>query len=107
MPTEIPFQYDLFTGGLVDARSTKEKRRDKQSNRPQQTEMFPQKELALFGVRAKPQLPLSPMTRLELAAQDPRTDEDKEHDRMRRAEAQTYSFLDKKASQEPSRTKRF
>ena len=107
MSKEVPLQYDLFTGELVDARSPKEKRRDKKLREPHQTEMFTQKDLAQFGVRAKPQLPLSPKTHLELAALDPRTEEEKEYDRMRAAEAQTYSYLDKKDALASQRTKLF
>lgn len=107
MGKEVSLQYDLFTGELVDARSTKDKRRDKQHHQSYQTEMFSQRDLAQFGVRAKPQLPLSPKTRLELEAFDPRTDDEKEYDQMRAAEAQTYTYLGRQTLHLPSLTKRF
>lgn len=46
------------------------KRRDK--------ELFSQRDLAQFGVTARPRMPISPNTRLELQAQDPRSSEQKE-----------------------------
>lgn len=93
MPKEVSLQYDMFSGELVDTRSAKQKRRDTAQAIPRQTEMFPQRELAQFGVRARPQLPLSPKTRLELAAEDARTEEEKERDRMKTAESRTYSLF--------------
>jgi hypothetical protein len=51
MPPEIPKMRDMFTNELVDVHTPKQKRRDKRREGPQQTEMFPQRELAQFGVR--------------------------------------------------------
>jgi hypothetical protein len=93
MPQEVPLQYDMFTDELVDTRSCTQKRRGAANDRPKQAEMFSTRELAQFGVRANPQLPLSPKTRLELSIQDPRTEEEKEYDRMKAAEAKTYHLL--------------
>jgi hypothetical protein len=107
MSKEIALQYDLFTGDLVDARNVKQKRRDHEREQLRQTEMFSQKALAQFGVKAKPQLPLSPKTHLELAVQDPRTEEEKGYDQMKAAEAMTYSYLDERPTPEPTRTKLF
>ena len=55
--------------------------------------MFAQRELAQFGVKANPKLPLSPKTRLELAMEDPRTEEEIERDRMRAAQELTYPMF--------------
>ncbi len=41
-------------------------------------ELFSQRDLAQFGVTARPRMPISPNTKLELQAQDPRSSEQKE-----------------------------
>jgi len=85
----IPLQIDLFTGQAVDARTRTQKQVDKEQDKPQQIEMFAQREVAQFGVRANPHLPLSEHTRLVLIREDPRTEEEKERDRLREAERLT------------------
>jgi hypothetical protein len=93
--SEGPLQYDMFSGDLVDTRSRAQKRRDATIALPSQGELFSQREIAQFGVSANPQMPLSPKTRLELALDDPRSEEEKAHDRMKAAEASTYGLFDK------------
>ena len=105
--SDLPLQFDMFTGELVDPRTAKEKRRDVEREKPRQMEMFPQRQLAQFGVKARPQLPLSNRTHLELSVVDPRTDEEKEYDRQKAAEAQTYSFLEKQSPFDAPVTKLF
>lgn len=90
MSKEIYQQFDMFTGELVDTRSRRQKKRDRQKELPRQSEMFAQKDLAQFGVKANPKLPLSAKTKLELAMEDSRTDEEREADRMREAKKRTY-----------------
>jgi hypothetical protein len=90
---QVPLQRDMFTGELVDVRTPKQKRRDKQREGPQQAAMFSQRELAQFGVRANPKMPLSTKTRLELAMEDPRTEEEIERDRKKAAQALTYPMF--------------
>jgi hypothetical protein len=90
---EIPLQRDMFTGKLVDTRTPKQKRNAKRREQPQQREMFSQRELAQFGVKANPKMPLSPKTRLELAMEDPRSEEEKERDRMKAAQALTHPLF--------------
>ncbi len=104
MPVEIPRQQDMFTGEQVDVRTAAQKRQPKLN----QMEMFAAREVAQFGVRANPRLPLSPKTRLELSVEDRRTEEQQEQDRMRAAEANTYSLLtqDPPASSEPRSLKK-
>lgn len=87
---EIPLQIDMFKGDLVDTRTPRQKRLDAQREGPQQTEMFSQRELAQFGVRANPKFPITPFTRMELWTQDPRTEEERVQDLQRQAEEQTY-----------------
>ena len=90
MTKEIPLQADMFTGELVDNRTRKQKKKEREQQRPRQTEMFSQREMAQFGVKANPKLPLSPKTRIELAIQDPRTEEEKEQELRRQIEKHTY-----------------
>jgi hypothetical protein len=102
MSKEIPYMRDMFTGELVDTRTPKEKQRDKQREGLQQAEMFPQRELAQFGVRANPKMPISPKTRLELAMEDPRTDEEIERDRMKAAQELTHPLFEKTTEENSS-----
>ena len=90
MSKEVPLQVDMFSGELVDTRSRKQKKREKESKKPIQTEIFSQRELAQFGVRANPQIPISPKTRIELALQDLRSEEEKEAARQQEIEKRSY-----------------
>lgn len=95
----------MFTGELVDNRSRKQKKLDRERQQLKQLEMFPQREIAQFGVKARPLLPLSPNTRLLLIPEDPRTPEEIEQDTQRAAEEQTYRMFDdaeNSAVQEPA-----
>ena len=76
MSKEVPMQFDLFSGELVDNRTAKQRRLDREQEKPQQAMMFSQREMAQFGVRANPKLPISPKTRLELMIEDHRTEEE-------------------------------
>ena len=87
---EVPQQYELFTGELVDVRTRTQKREADEREKPQQTELFPQREIAQFGVRARPQFSLSSHTKLVLITEDPRTPEEIEYDRLKEAEKRTY-----------------
>jgi preprotein translocase subunit SecF len=81
MSKEVPLQVDMFSGELIDTRTRKQKKREAEIKKPVQTEMFSQRELAQFGVRANPQIPISPKTRIELALQDLRSEAEKEEAR--------------------------
>ena len=76
MTKEVPLQFDLFSGELVDNRTAKQRRLDREQERPQQALMFSQREMAQFGVNPRPKLPISPKTRLELMVEDHRTEEE-------------------------------
>lgn len=93
MNKEIPLQRDLFTGELVDSRSPKEKRLDRERAQPEQVELFSQREVAQFGVSAHPKIPLSPKTRLELIAEDPRSEEEREADKRSDMEDKNYQLF--------------
>ncbi len=92
MPAEVPLQHDLFTGEWVDNRTRQQKQTDSQRDQPKQTDMFSQREVAQFGVRANPVMPLSP-GRLQLIREDPRTEEEIEADLMRQAQKNTYELF--------------
>ncbi len=83
---EIPLQHDMFSGALVDTRTAKQKEQDKLRTLPQPVEMFPQREIAQFGVVAHPLLPINDNTRLGLVNEDPRTDAERERDLEREAQ---------------------
>ncbi|MFO7680876.1 MAG: hypothetical protein R6X34_12570 [Chloroflexota bacterium] len=82
---ETYLQSDLFKGEQVDTRNAKQKKGAEQATLPRQAEMFSQRELAQFGVRTRPQMPLSAKTRIELALQAPRTEEEKERDLLHKS----------------------
>lgn len=90
MPKEVPLQTSLFGDDLVDTRTRKQKQKAKALEGPQQAEMFSQRELAQFGVRARSLLPIAPKTRMELLLEDHRTEEEKARDVQRAAERLTY-----------------
>jgi hypothetical protein len=76
MSKEVSLQFDLFSGELVDNRTARQKRLDREQEKPQQALMFSQREMAQFGVNPRPKLPISPKTRLELMVEDHRTEEE-------------------------------
>lgn len=89
-----PLQHDMFSGDWVDTRTRRQKKQDKTRQQPKQIEMFSQREVAQFGVKARPLLPLSPNTRLLLIPEDTRTDEEIEADRQRAAQKRTFQMFD-------------
>lgn len=94
MPTkEIPRQIDMFTGEFVDARTRRQKQLDRECDLPRQIEMFSQRDVAQFGVRANPTMPLSGNVKLLLIPEDPRTEEEIERDIQREAERLTVSMF--------------
>ena len=93
MTAEVPLQIDLFTSELKDTRTRKQKKAARQAEGYQQDELFPQRELAQFGVTAQPRMPAiarngEPLG-MALMIEDPRSEEEKELDRQREAEALT------------------
>lgn len=93
MSREYARQYDIFSGELVDNRTRKQKKRDREKEKPKQAEMFSQRDIAQFGSKANPKLPISPKTQIELMIQDTRNNEEKIEDRMREAEKETDSLF--------------
>jgi len=94
MPSkEIPQQFDMFTGELVDTRNRRQRKLDRERDLPRQIEMFSQRDVAQFGVRANPTMPLSGNVKLILIPEDPRTDEEIERDIQREAERRTVAMF--------------
>lgn len=85
----MPLQVDMFSGELVDARSRIQKSRNREASQPKQTAMFSARETVQLGVSARPWLKDLARPTLTLEVQDLRTDEEKERDRWREAEALT------------------
>ncbi len=90
MPIEVPLQIDLFNSKLVDTRTPKQKKKAMALTQPRQAEMFSQRELAVFGAVGRPRLPISPKTRIELAIQDVRSEEEIAQQFQREIEKSTY-----------------
>jgi len=57
--------------------------------------MFSQRDIAQFGVKANPHIPLSGNVKLLLIPEDPRTPEEVERDLQRAAERNTYPITDR------------
>jgi hypothetical protein len=114
MSKEVPLQYDMFSGGLVDNRTSRQKKQQRQQIQPKQIEMFTPREVLQFGVKARPTMPLvtekGMPVGMKLEIQDPRTEEEKEWDRMKAAERQTHPMFEAATQEqpaEPQRTKLF
>ena len=75
----------MFSGELVDTRTNKQKEQDKLRTLPQPLEMFPQRDIAQFGVVAHPLMLINDKTQLGLVNEDPRTEAEKERDLEREA----------------------
>jgi hypothetical protein len=73
----------------VDTHSRKQKRTAREANGWQQAEMFSQRDITQFGVRDIRRCRLLPQTQLELAVEDPRSEEGIEADRQREIESKT------------------
>jgi hypothetical protein len=93
MSAETIRQIDLFSGEVVDNRTRAQKQAAREREKPQQTEMFAQREIAQFGVRANPHLSLSEHTKLVLVREDPRSEEEIERDRVREAQMLTVALF--------------
>jgi hypothetical protein len=74
---------------------------DRERQQPYQTALFSQREVAQFGVRANPVMPFSP-GKLKLLREDPRTEEEIEHDRIREAQRQTVPLFDSQIPATPA-----
>lgn len=94
MSAEIPRQRNMFSDEWDNNRTRRQKQLDRQRQQPRQMEMFSQRDVAQFGVKAHPLLPLSPNTRLLLIPEDPRTEEEIKQAAQREAERRTAPMFD-------------
>ena len=92
MSPETPLQLDMFSGKLVDTRSTTQKAQARTQSLPQQQFLFSQRDLAQY-VNPNPHMPFYPYERLELVSEDPRTPEEIERDWQKAIEAQTHPLF--------------
>ncbi len=86
-------QIEMFTGELIDNRTGRQRQAALERGQPHQAEMFAQRDLAQFGVSAKPRIPITPLTRLELTSQDSRTEDEKAAESQGAIEDQTYQLF--------------
>lgn len=86
-------QINMFSGALDDTRTRRQKRLDREREKPHQLEMFSQRDVAQFGVNGHPLLPISENTKLGLLFEDPRTEEEKERDTQLEAERRTVALF--------------
>src|SRR5258708_4769403 len=94
---EVPLQLDMFSGALVDTRTRTQKQHDTKAEQPQPIEMFSQRDIAQFGVQARPLMPIASGTKLALISEDPRTPDEVERDTQRAAEEKTYRMFSEEA----------
>jgi hypothetical protein len=83
----------MFDDGLTDTRSRKQRKVARESEGYQQKEMFAQREIAQFGVQARPRMPAvarngKPLE-MVLEMEDPRTEEEKALAQQKAAEERT------------------
>lgn len=87
-------QCDMFSGELVDTRSNRQKKKDKERSAPQQTQMFKTPEIVQFGLRTQSAyrdwLNQATAPPLILESQDTRTSDEIEQDLLH--EAQKYTI---------------
>lgn len=76
MGKETYLQSNLFDRELVDTRTRKQKRQARAREGLQQTALFSQRDVAQFGVTARPLIPLPPHATFRLISDDTRTDEE-------------------------------
>jgi len=90
---EVALQVDMFSGELIDARSDSQKKKDKERNIPQQTQMFKTPEMVQFGGKTRSAyrdwLDQSTAPPLVLQLLDTRTAEEIERDLILEAEKLT------------------
>lgn len=99
---ENALQYDLFTGELVDNRSSYQKRLDQERQAPQQLLMFATREVVQLGENVRPWLSEMDRSALILEQEDPRTPEEIKRDLQQQAQALTFSLFEAKAASQPA-----
>jgi len=93
MSKEVPLQHEMFSQALVDTRSRAQRSRDRQAEQWQQTSMFSVRETIQYGVGTRPWLKAMAQPTLTLEMQDVRTEEEREREWRRAAEALTVPLF--------------
>jgi hypothetical protein len=105
MSLEMWLQREMFTGELVDNRTAAQKKADREQQIPVQCEMFSIHDTVQIGACLRPWLFQTPKSPLVLVGEDPRTEEEIEHDLMREAERLTNPmFAEQPAAPEATQT---
>lgn len=94
MSAESPKQYDMFSGELVDNRTSRQRRADRQRDDWQQLSMFKLSETYQPGVTPRPWLNEMPRGTLMLEREDHRTPEEIETDLLREAQKLTVPMFE-------------
>lgn len=93
----VPLQHDMFSGELVDTRSSAQKKKDRVQSNPQQTQMFTTPEMVQFGRQPRSMyrewLNEAAAPPLILQMIETRTPEEIERDTQREIEDQTYHLF--------------
>jgi hypothetical protein len=95
-------QHDMFTGELVDTRTARQKRQDREWAQGKQLFLFSQQDIAQFGVNPHPLLPIPAQAKAGPLFEDRRTEEEIEQDRQRAAEEKTYQMFVEQPSPDTS-----
>src|SRR5690349_18154237 len=98
---EIPRQFNLFTGDLVDTRTAAQKRKARLATLPKQQEMFSPHLTVYQRVNPHPTIPLPPGAVLPYEWTDPRTPEEIEEDIQREANKRTVPMFPEKSGSPP------
>ena len=103
MIPEVPLQHDMFSGELVDNRTAAQKKANAVFSLPQQMWMFKQRDVVQIGVKTPPVVDISNVSagELVLVSEDIRTDEEKERDLQRQAEALTTAMFADQSEHSP------
>ena len=88
-----PLQINMFTGELADTRTARQKRLAKERELPKPLEMFSVHDIGGIGITTKVYFEVPDCAQLAMYAEDPRTEEEKERDRQKAAEDDTYPMF--------------
>ncbi len=99
--SEIPRQYDRFTGELKNIRTRAQKKAQTERGY-QQPLMFPVREIAQCGVENHSLLPLAKPLALGLVREDPRRSEEIARDVLHEAQRQTSPLFESEESSNPA-----
>lgn len=90
---DIPLQFDMFKGTLVDSRSSYHKKLDRERELPPQLSMFTAQQHQELSAHARPWIEDAPKGKLTLDIQDVRTPEEIEADLLHEAQLLTVALF--------------